>query len=519
VGDTGRASRPGAPGRSIDSLLLGATDSHGDRPALALGELNVTYDELAAAVERLAERLGENVPDLAGQRVVVIGPNVPALVAGMFAAWRRGGVAVPLSARLREYELTGILGDAEPVALITVPSYREYSFADLIRRTGVDLDGLRVALVVDEMGEVVDELRTGDKPEPEPLADEIGALLYTSGTTGKPKGALVQHAREAGAAEALADILELTADDACAQVIPIAHAFGLSCLLASFSAGARVILADSSVSVRPLLEAVRNHRATVLNGSPALFISVLKAAPEGVPGARRGFVGGAGSPPGLLEQLDGVGMRILNLYGMTEIAAAACCRLDDPPTVRYTTAGRPLPGFDWHVETSREARGGGGELWVRGPWVTPGYFRRPEETAEAFVDGWFRTGDVGDVDDEGHVRISGRLKEVVHVAGFSVFPAEVEAFLLTHPDVAQAAVVGAPDERFGEALQAFVVPRGGAELTPAALLQFARGKIADYKLPYRVRIVAELPLLASGKPDRVSLRASAAQTVETGAPR
>ena len=180
MGDTGRASRPGAPGRSIDSLLLGATDSHGDRPALALGELNVTYDELAATVERLAERLGENVPDLAGQRVVVIGPNVPALVAGMFAAWRRGAVAVPLSARLREYELTGILGDAEPVALITVPSYREYSFADLIRRTGVDLDGLRVALVVDEMGEVVDELRTGDKPEPEPLADEIGALLYTS---------------------------------------------------------------------------------------------------------------------------------------------------------------------------------------------------------------------------------------------------------------------------------------------------------------------------------------------------
>jgi acyl-CoA synthetase (AMP-forming)/AMP-acid ligase II len=202
---------------------------------------------------------------------------------------------------------------------------------------------------------------------------------------------------------------------------------------------------------------------------------------------------------------------------MTEIAAAACCRPDDPPAVRYTTAGSPLPGFEWHVEPSTEVvRDGGGELWVRGPWVTPGYFRRPEETAEAFVDGWFRTGDIGDIDDEGHVRITGRLKEVVHVAGFSVFPAEVEGFLLTHPDVAQAAVVGAPDERFGEALQAFVVPRGGAELTPTALLQYARGKIADYKLPYRVQLVAELPLLASGKPDRVALRATAARSDGTG---
>jgi fatty-acyl-CoA synthase len=133
------------------------------------------------------------------------------------------------------------------------------------------------------------------------------------------------------------------------------------------------------------------------------------------------------------------------------------------------------------------------------------------------VDGWFRTGDVGAIDDEGHVRITGRIKEVVHVAGFSVFPAEVEGFLLTHPDVAQAAVIGTADERFGETLQAFVVPRAGADVTPAALLQYARGKIADYKLPYRVRIVSELPVLASGKPDRVALRRAAAEPAGVGA--
>lgn len=500
-------------------MLRTAVEGHGDRPALVLGERAVTYEELDEAVERLGDRLAELGGDLTGRRVAVIGPNVFALVVGMFAAWRKGAVAVPLSARLREYELTGILPDAEPVALVTIPSYRDYSFVDLVGRIGSKLPGFRGALVVDGDGEVTEELRAEKEPaETVRLHDEIGALLYTSGTTGKPKGALVQHAREAGAAAALSEILELTPEDGCAQVIPIAHAFGLSCLLTAFSAGARVVLADSSVSVKPLLKAVREQNATILHGSPALFISLLKAVPEGLPGVRRGFVGGAGSPPGLLERLDDAGMCILNLYGMTEIAAAACCRPDDPPAVRHTTAGRPLPGFDWHVEPAADAGElGGGELWVRGPWVTPGYFRQPTETAEAFVDGWFRTGDIGSFDEDGHLRITGRLKEVVHVAGFSVFPAEVEGFLLTHPDVAQAAVVGGPHQQVGEVLQAFVVPRSGADLTAAALLQYARGKIADYKLPYGVRLVPELPALASGKPDRVALRQLAAEHASAGA--
>jgi acyl-CoA synthetase (AMP-forming)/AMP-acid ligase II len=502
---------------SIDSLLLAGVEHHGDRPALVLGERGLTYGELGAAVGRLAERLEELGTGLSGRRIAVIGPNVPALVVGMFAAWREGAIAVPLSARLREYELTAILADAEPAAIVTVPSYRGYSFVELFQRVAPDLPDHLGVLVLDELGEVEEEFPgAGETADAESLDAGIGALLYTSGTTGRPKGALVQHAREAGAAEALRDILELTPEDTCAQVIPIAHAFGLSCMLTAFSAGARLVLADSSVSVRPLLTAVERHDATILHGSPALFISVLKAAPDGLPSVRRGFVGGAAPPRGLVEQLDRAGMRILNLYGMTEISAAACCRADDPPAVRYTTAGLPLPGFEWRVEQSPVAGKPGGELWVRGPWVTPGYFRRPAETAEAFVDGWFRTGDIGGFDDDGHLRITGRLKEVVHVAGFSVFPAELEGFLLTHPDVAQAAVVGAAHEQMGEVLQAFVVPRSGAEVTPSSLLQFSRGKIADYKLPYGIRVVDELPLLASGKPDRVALRALAARGPEAG---
>jgi acyl-CoA synthetase (AMP-forming)/AMP-acid ligase II len=497
-------------GGSIDSLLRAAAGRQADHAALCLADDVLSYGELDALVDRLDRRLGELAGSTAGRRVAVIGPNVPALVAGMFAAWRVGAVAVPLSARLREFELTSILRDAEPVAVITVPAYRGYSFVDLLDR--LELAGVRGTLVVDDVGKVATVLEgcsgetTGDT-----LGPDAGALLYTSGTTGAPKGAVVRHARELGVGAALSNVLELTPEDTCAQVIPIAHAFGLNCLVTALTAGARVVLGDSAATVRPLLDALERHEVTVLHGSPALFVSLLKATPEGVGRVRAGFVAGAPSPPGLIERLDDVGTTALNLYGMTELGAASCCRLDDPTEARYTTAGLPLPGFEWRVEPSPAAMEGGGELYVRGPWVTPGYFRRPQETAEAFVEGWFRTGDIGRFDDDGRLSITGRAKEVVQVAGFSVFPAEVEGFLLTHPDVAQAAVVGAPHEQVGEVLQAFVVPREGAELTPSALLQFARGKIADYKLPYGIRVVDELPLLGTGKPDRLALAARAAE--------
>src|SRR5262249_51753596 len=173
------------------------------------------------------------------------------------------------------------------------------------------------------------------------------------------------------------------------------------------------------------------------------------------------------------------------------------CRADDPAAIRHATVGRALPGYTFRIDN--------GEVQVRGPYVTPGYYRQPEQTAAALVDGWFRTGDLGSMDAHGNLSVSGRAKEVIHVGGLNVFPAEVEGFLLTHPDVVQAAVVGVPHPAMGEVPQAFVVVRPGSELTPAGLLQFARARIAGYKLPYGIRLLSEMPLLPSGKPDRVAL--------------
>jgi acyl-CoA synthetase (AMP-forming)/AMP-acid ligase II len=435
----------------------------------------------------LEERLGRLAG--AGDRVALVAPNVPALVIGLHAAWRLGAVPVPLSARLREYELGRVLADAEPAAVVSVESHGGYAFAPAVSEAAP-------ALIVDAWGGVLDEL-AGPPGGGAPLGDDIAAVLYTSGTTGAPKGALVRRASVDATAGSLGDRLALRADDVTALVPPASHAFGFGCMLAALAAGSCTVLLDGGASLEPLRAAVEARSPTVLHGSPTLFARLLDGAPELLGGLRTGFVAGAHCPPAVLERLDEAGPTILNHFGMTELGPALSCSLDDPPELRHATVGRPLPGF--------EVRVAGEELQLRGPYVTPGYLNRPEETAAAFDDGWFRTGDLGSVDEDGYVRIAGRAKDVVNVGGFNVFPAEVEAFLLTHPDVAQAVVIGVPHERMGEALAAFVVARRGVDLEPSALIRFARPRIAGYKLPYAITVVDELPLLPSGKPDRAAL--------------
>jgi acyl-CoA synthetase (AMP-forming)/AMP-acid ligase II len=454
-----------------------------------------------------ADALARRLPG-AGARVAIVAPNAPVLFTALLAAWRAGAVPVPLSARLREYDLGRILADADPALVVSIAEHQGYSFAHFARGTELPW------IIVDGSGEVEREdrgQRTEDRDEG--LDRDVGAILYTSGTTGEPKGALVTRAALADQAEVLGDVLGLGPDDVTALPVPASHAFGLAVMLAGLVSRGRVALLEPGIALDRI-----DSSATIVHGSPSLFAGLLRAWPDGLRRLRGGFVAGAACPRELIERLDERGATILNLFGMTELGAAACCRPDDPPEVRYGSVGRPLPRFEFRAEPLARSAAGSvirrapereigemSEIQVRGPNVTPGYFRRPELTAEAFDDGWFRTGDLGYLDEGGCVHISGRAKEVANVGGFNVFPAEVEGCLLTHPGVIQAAVVAVPDERMGEALKAFVVPE--RDLTPAELLRFARERIAGYKLPYAIEIVPELPLLASGKPDRAALHA------------
>jgi acyl-CoA synthetase (AMP-forming)/AMP-acid ligase II len=490
------------------SLLTGAAE----RPALVFGDGSLSYAQLRRAAHGLAkdlEALGPR-PALEGAPVAVVAPNTPAIVVAMLAVWELGAVAVPLSARLREYELERVLRDVGPAAIVSPASHGGYAFDSLWSRLGPELPALRGCLLVDEWGGVDERVPAQPETDVDSLDRGAAAILYTSGSTGAPKGAVVTHGCLLQEARALGQLLELTEEDGTALVIPASHAFGLACLLATVHSGGRAVLVDATFSLDPLLDAMAATAASVVHGSPAVFARLLEARPDGVPGLRAGFVGGAMSPPRLIERLEGTEATILNLYGMTEIGAAACCRPDDPAEARRSTAGAPLPGYEFRSVGSTDD-GPPGELQVRGPHVTPGYRGAPKATAEAFDGDWFRTGDLGEIDEAGRLRILGRAKEMLNVAGFNVFPAEIEAFLETHPEVLAAAVVGVPHERMGEAPCAFVVARPGATLTPQAIRGFARAGIAGYKIPYAVDIVSELPTLSSGKPDREALRERAAK--------
>jgi acyl-CoA synthetase (AMP-forming)/AMP-acid ligase II len=373
---------------------------------------------------------------------------------------------------------------------------------------------VRTAIVVDELGELADRWQRphpgpgeGDSDgagDAEPGTQPPVAILYTSGTTGEPKGALVSSGLAVAMAHNLAEVLGDDAGAPYGLVVPASHAFGLGCLLAGILAGAAAVLIDATASLDPLVRALARHEARVLHGSPALFGRLLRSSTE--LSLRAGLTAGSLCPPDTLRSLDDRSVRVLNLYGMTEIGSAACCRRDDPAQVRYQTVGRALDGYE--LRTSSDTPDEVGEIQVRSRYLTPGYHRRPWTEAEADGD-WFRTGDLGTIDSAGNLTISGRAKEVVHVGGFNVFPAEVESFLLTNPAIAQAAVIGVEHPVLGEALRAFVAPVPGTSLQSRDVIRFARAGIAGYKVPYVVEILDELPLLASGKPDRRELARTA----------
>lgn len=522
----------------IGALLEAAASQGPQRPALAYGDVQLTYRELHGAVDRLAARLGER----AGERVAVIAANVPALVVALFGAWRAGATVVPLSARLRSFELRRVFADAQPSAAISLAAHGGFSLRRELDALGAQIGTLASGVVVDELGEAREELRWPATERAEPLDPGVAAIMYTSGTTGEPKGALMSHALGVAEGHQLAELLGEDARGACVLVVPGSHAFGLGCLLCCVAAGGEAVLVDSTTSLQPLAQAVRRHEARVLHGSPALFARVLKTTEE-LP-VKSGFTAGSSCPPQVLEEFDRRGARVLNMYGMTEIGAASCCRPDDPPQVRHHTVGRPFPGYEFRVVEpgagNGEAPGDGegflirtptrgvgegdrlgaesvavGEIEMRSPHVTAGYHGRPKEQDDAFDGEWFRTGDLGGIDAAGNLTIAGRAREVVHVGGFNVFPAEVESFLLTHPGIGQASVIGVPHAAMGETLHAFVVPSPEAKLAGRDVVSFARAGIAGYKVPYGVSVVPELPLLASGKPDRRAL-AQSLHTREAG---
>lgn len=336
--------------------------------------------------------------------------------------------------------------------------------------------------------------------------DGPALILYTSGSTGAPKGAVLSHRALAAALASWAGpVMALRPSDAVLAVLPLAHSFGLNgALLAPLVSGARVVLLER-FSPDTVLAAIRVHGVTVLPGVATMFRRLLDAPGFGAAGVAhlRLCVSGAAPCPWALarEWRERSGVRILRGYGMTELFRPISYLADDPTEIP-DAIGRPVPGVEVRVvDDDGRALGPGevGELWVRTPAVMDGYHGAPDETDAVLGDGWFRTGDLATIAPEGWVRIEGRKRERILRGGYSVFPAEVEAVLLAHPAVAEAAVLGEPHPELGEEVVAFVALREGTREAPERLVAWCRERLAAFKSPRHVVILERLPRAATGK--------------------
>ncbi len=420
-----------------------------------------------------------------GDRVVMSAATSYDLVVAHVAALRLGLVVVPVNAAYREREIGAIVTDCEPAAAVVDSAARGATVQDLAPGP---------VLVVDPTVPLPDG--------PEPALDATGPhdlalLCYTSGTTGAPKGAMLTHGNTLASCEALRLAWRWDEHDRLVLALPLFHVHGLGVGLHGtlLCGGSAVLLPRFDADA--VLDAAREHAATLFFGVPTMYAR-LAASPRAAELAalRLCVSGSAPLPASLHEELaTRAGVRVLERYGMTETVMNVSNPYDGER--RPGTVGFPLPGVDVRLDPGDDGNGAG-EILLRGPNVFPGYWRREDATRAAFTDGWFRSGDVGELDADGYLSIVGRAKELIISGGFNVYPREVEDVLLAHPAVAEVAVVGEPSDEWGELVVAVVVPVGEPP-SEAELLAHVARDLAPYKQPRRVRFVDALPRNALGK--------------------
>jgi fatty-acyl-CoA synthase len=469
------------------------------KAALVHGDRVETYGELHARVTRLAHGL-RALGVARGDRVAYLGPNHPAFLETLFATGAIGAVFVPLNTRLAAEELAHCLTDSGTSVLVYAPQHAG-AVADIRERTNVRT---HVALA-DEYEPLL--AGASDEPVDEPVAlDDVCMIMYTSGTTGRAKGAVLTHGNIVwNSVNTVVDV-DFASDEVTLMTAPLFHTAGLnmSCLPTLLKGGTVVI--EAAFDPERALDLIERHGITLMFGVPVMYDAI--SACERFPSAdlssvRTLMCGGAPVPLRTIDTYLGRGLTFVQGYGMTE-AAPGVLMLDRAYAAEKAgTAG--VPHFFTDVRLD-DIDGEKGEIVVSGPNVMSGYWRNPEATGQVLADGWFHTGDVAVADADGFIRLVDRLKDMYISGGENVYPAEVEAALRTHDAVAECAVIGVPDDKWGEVGRAYAVLRPGAAATADDLLGHLLGRLAKYKIPKSVVFVGELPRTGTGKVLKKQLR-------------
>ena len=501
----------------------------GDREALVDGDRRWSFSEVIKAVESAARSfiaLGLQH----GDRLAIWAPNSAEWIFSALGAQIVGGVLVPINTRFKGSEAAYVLNHSGAKFLLCDNKFLGQNYAQELRDSRIALPSLEH--VIDFSGATdaqctpwQDFLAQGHsvplaavhERERKIMPSDLCDIIFTSGTTGKPKGVMSRHDQTIRVFTEWSSIVGLSESDRYLIVNPFFHTFGykagfLACLLS----GATMIPVPM-FDVPTVLKIVSQEKITALPGPPTLYLSILNHPERNnfdLSSLRLAVTGSAAVPVEMIRRMrqELTFTVILTAYGLTESTGTiTMCRADDDPLTISTTSGRAISDVEVRVVDQNNlevARGTAGEIICRGYNVMPGYFENPEATAQAIdTDGFLHTGDIGIMDANGYLAITDRIKDMFIVGGFNAYPAEIENTLLTHPSIAQVAVVGQPDDRLGEVGHAFVVLRTEQTVSEQELIEWSRQCMANYKVPRHITFVDLLPLNASGKVLKYELRA------------
>ena len=530
---------------TIPKLLRHSAERFGDAVAIADTDrgVSLTFTELLEEADTVAKAFVASGIE-ADDKAAIWAPNIAEWVVAALGLQTAGGVLVPLNTRFKGREAGYVLERSGAKMLFCTREFLDTDYVKLLAdayggssaSTPISgLPDLKEIVAFDQKEDEADIiawqsfLRRGHSVSDDAIetrvaartSDHLSDILFTSGTTGMPKGVMTTHGQSLRGYKVWSDLVGLEEGDRYLIVNPFFHGFGYKAgWLASLMAGCTVY-PHAVFDVDRIMAKVAEHRSSVMPCPPTLYQSILnhpRLSECDISSLRLAVTGAAAIPVELIHRMrDELTFRtIVTGYGLTESSAiATMCRHDDDPETIATTSGRAIPGVEVCIvdDSGQELPPmEPGEIWVRGYNVMAGYFNNPEATAETVTeDGWLKTGDIGVMNEDGYVAITDRKKDMFIVGGFNAYPAEIENFILAHESVAQAAVVGIPDERMGEVGAAFVVPRvkpdGSAHhIDPEEFLDWCKKEMANYKVPRSVHILPELPANASGKVLKYRLR-------------
>ncbi len=517
---------------TIPAALTDAVTRGGASEALVDGDRSWSWSELGREVDRAAKAyLAAGIE--VGDRVAIWAPNCAEWVVALLGLQSAGAVLVPLNTRFKGAEAADILERSRARILVTVDGFLDNRYIAML--DGFDLPHLERIVVLrttvrqelpagaerwetflesGDAGAVTDQSVAARRALL--TSDTVADLLFTSGTTGKPKGVICTHGQTLRTVATWANVVGLNDQDRYLAINPFFHSFGYKAGIIAWLVTGSVLVPMPVFDVPKAMALITEQRISMVPGPPTLYQTILNHPDRDQldsSSLRLAVTGAASVPVSLVEQMrDDLGFdTVITAYGLTEgCGFATMCRRSDDATTIAITSGRAMPGIEVQVVDdtgTAVAPGEAGEVVIRGYNVMQGYFENPEATAETIdADGWLHTGDVGVMDERGYLRITDRMKDLFIVGGFNAYPAEIENLLLAHPDIAQVAVIGVPDERMGEVAAAFVVAASGTTPDPGAIIAWARENMANYKAPRQVHIVDALPFNAGGKVMKFELR-------------